>query len=81
MQINRVRLPATLFSVSLHRFFLCLVFIFSTIYHFGLLFFILTADPADHALVSIYILSFYFAKGISRALDPHTGQAYGQKKL
>ena len=75
MQINRVRLPAT--SV-----WFCLVFIFNTIFHFGLLrcFFILTADPADHALGSIYILSFYFAKGSSRALDLHTGQAYGQKR-
>ena len=79
VQINRVRLPAT--SV-----WFCLVFIFNTIFHFGLLrcFFILTADPADHALGSIYILSlspkFYFGKGISRVLDLHTGQAYGQKK-
>ena len=43
-------------------------------------FFILTADPAGHALGSIYILSlspeFYFGKGISKALDLHTGQAY-----
>ena len=41
-------------------------------------------DPADHLLGSIYILSlrpeFYFGKGISRVLDLHTGQAYGQKK-
>ena len=37
-----------------------------------------------HALGSIYILSvspeFYFGKGISKALDLHTGQAYDQKK-
>ena len=79
MQINRVRLPATLFSVSLYRFFFCLVSFFNTIFPFGLFFFILTADPAGHALGSIYILSlspeFYFGKGISRALDLHTGQA------
>ena len=50
----------------------------------GLFFFILTADPAGHALGSIYILSlspeFYFGKGISKALDLHTGQAYDQIK-
>ena len=57
---------------------------FSTIFPFGLFFFILTADPTGHALGSIYILSlspeFYFGKGISKALDLHTGQAYDQKK-
>ena len=67
VQINRVRLPATLFSVSLYRFyFSCLVSFFNTIFPFGLFFFILTADPAGHALGSIYILSlspeFYFWK-------------------
>ena len=84
VQINRVRLPATLFSVSLYRFFFCLVSFFNTIFPFGLFFFILTADPAGHALGSIYILSlspeFYFGKGISKALDLHTGQAYDQIK-
>ena len=85
VQINRVRLPATLFSVSLYRFFFfCLVSFFYTIFPFGLFFFILTADPAGHALGSIYILSlspeFYFGKGISKALDLHTGQAYDQIK-
>ena len=57
---------------------------FYTIFPFGLFFFILTADPAGHALGSIYILSlspeFYFGKGISKALDLHTGQAYDQIK-
>ena len=42
---------------------------------FGLFSFILTADPADHALVSIHILTlspeFHCGKGISRALDLH----------
>ena len=82
MQIYRVRLPATLFSVCLYRvyFFFCLVLVFP----FRLFFFILTADLAGHALGSIYILSlspeYYFGKGISRVLDLHTGQAYGQKK-
>ena len=71
VQINRVRLPAMLFSVSLYLFF-CLVSIFNTIFSFGLFFFILNADPAGHALGSIYISSlspeFYFGKGISKAL-------------
>ena len=57
---------------------------FNTIFPFGLFSFILTADPAGHALGSIYILSlspeFYFGKGISKALDLHTGQAYDQIK-
>ena len=58
---------------------------FNTIFPFGLFSFILTADPADHALGSIYILSLspesYFVKWIqSKALDLHTGQAYDQKK-
>ena len=65
-------------------FFPCLVYFFNTIFSFGLFFFILTADPAGHALGSIYILSlspeFYFGKGISKALDLHTGQAYDQIK-
>ena len=51
------------------------------IFPFGLFFFILTAG---HELGSIYILSsspeFYFGKGISKALDLHTGQAYDQIK-
>ena len=85
LQINRVRLPATLFSVSLYRFFFPVWSLFlNTIFPFGLFFFILTADPAGHALGSIYILSlspeFYFGKGISKALDLHTGQAYDQIK-
>ena len=57
-------------------FFLCTVFFFYLFrlffqhyLPFGLFFFILTADPAGHALGSIYILSlspeFYFGKGQS----------------
>ena len=85
MQINRVPLPSTLlFFCFFVPFFFCLVSFFNTIFPFGLFFFILTADPAGHALGSIYILSlspeFYFGKGISKALDLHTGQAYDQKK-
>ena len=67
MQINRVRLPATLFSVSLlSRFFSFWPLLFNTIFPFGLFSFILTADPPGHALGSIYILSlspeFFFWK-------------------
>ena len=60
---------------------------FNDIFSFGLFSFILTADPASHALGSIYILSLikspevYFGKGISRAPDLDTGQAYDQKKI
>ena len=91
MQVNRVLLLETLFSVFfffflLYRFFFSVWCLFLTIFFFfGLFFFfILTADPADHALGSIYILSlspdFYFGEGISKAVDLHTGQAYDQKK-
>ena len=85
VQINRVRLPTTLFSVSLYRFFFPVwSLFFKAIFPFGRFFFILTADPAGHALGSIYILSlspeFYFGKGISKAFDLHTGQAYDQIK-
>ena len=38
-------------------FFFLLVFVFNTIFPFGLLFFILASDPADPVLGSIYILS------------------------
>ena len=74
MQMNQVRLPATLFSVSLYRFsFLLGLSFFNTIFPFSLFFFILIADPAGHALGSIYIFTlipeFYFGKGISKVLD------------
>ena len=65
-------------------FFLCLVSFLKHYFPFWPFFFILNADPAGHALGSIYILSlspkFYFGKGISKALDLHTGQAYDQKE-
>ena len=80
-----VRLPATPFSVCLYRFFLCLVSFLTLFFLLAFFFFIFTADPAGHALESIYILSlspeFYFGKGISKALDLHTGQVYDQKKI
>ena len=67
VQINRVRLPKTLFSVF------CTVF-FSVWSLFLTIFFLLDQY--------ILILSpeFYFEKGISKALDLHTGQSYDQKK-
>ena len=78
VQKNQVRLPATLFSVSLYPLFFLFSLIFlNTISPFDLFFFILNADPAHHAPGSIYILSlspkFYIGKGISKALDLHTG--------
>ena len=77
----RVRLPATLFSVSWYRFFSVFNPIFNPIIPFGLFSYIDAADHVDHALGSIYVsLEFYFGKWISRALDLHTGQAHGQKK-
>ena len=83
-RVNRVRLPTTLFSVSLYRFFFFFFFFFLHYFSFWPFLFILTADRAGHALGSIYILSsspeFYFGKGILKALDLHTGQAYDQKK-
>ena len=65
-------------------FFFNGLFFFNIIFPFGLFFFVLTADPAGHALGSIYTLSlspdFYFGKGNSKALDLHTGLAYDQVK-
>ena len=48
---------ATLFSFSLYRFFVFFLVssFFNTIFSFGLFSFILTADPAGHALGSEYI--------------------------
>ena len=86
LQVNRVRLPVMLFSVSLYRFFFLPVWslFFNIIFPFGLFFLILTADPAGHALGSIYTLSlspdFYFGKEISKAFDLHTSLAYDQVK-
>ena len=84
LQINRVRLPATLFSASLYRFFFLFGLFFNTIFPFGLFSLFLLLTLLVHALGSIYILSlspeFYFGKGILKVPDLHTGQAYDQKK-
>ena len=52
VQIKPVSTPGDAVSVSLYRFFSVW-----SIFPFDLFFFILTADPAGHALGSIYILS------------------------
>ena len=61
-----------LFFFFLFFFFLFGLFFLTTIFPFDLFLFILTADPAGHALGSIYILSlspeFYFGKGIQKLL-------------
>ena len=84
ISLNRVRLPATVFSISLYRFFLCFVSFFNTIFPFGIFFLYSYCWPFGQALGSIYILSlspeFYFGEGISKALDLHTGQAYDKIK-
>ena len=76
--------PGDAFFCFFVPFFSVWSLFFNTVFPFSLFSFILTADPAHHALGSMYILSlspeFYFAKGISKALDLHTGQAYDQKK-
>ena len=85
MQIKRVRLLATLFSVSLSYRYLCFFFfifffsvwslVFNTVFPFGLFSFLVM-----HLDILSLSLEFYFGKGISKALDPHTGQAYDQKR-
>ena len=79
LQINRVRLPATLFSVSLYVFF-SVWSLFNIIFPFGIFFVILTADPAGACTwINTYFKrksGVYFGKGISKALELHTGQAY-----
>ena len=63
--------PSFSFFVSFFFFPVWSIF-FNTIFSFGLFFFILTADPAGHALGSTYILSLspevYFGKGIQKIL-------------
>ena len=70
-QINRVRLLATLFSVSLY-FFFCLVSFLNTIFPFGLFFFILKAGPARHAHFKLKSEVLFWKRDL-KALDLHTG--------
>ena len=82
--INRARLRSRrrCFLILSTVFFFLFSRCFLILFPFGLFSFILTADPADHAHGSIYDFTFdispefYFGKGISKALDLHTGQAY-----
>ena len=74
--IARADQPGSASGDAVFCYFVPLFFLFSLFFSiFPLVLFavILTADPADHALGSIYILSlspeFYFGKGISRVLD------------
>ena len=62
-----------LLFIHFFLFSLCFLTLFFLLTCF---FFIFTADPADHALGSIYILNL---SPEFRVLDLHTGQAYGQK--
>ena len=84
VQINRVRPPGDAFFCFFVPIFFLFGLCFNTFFSFWPFFFILTSDPAGHAHGSIYILSLspecYFGKGISKALDLHTGQAYDQIK-
>ena len=50
------------FCLFLPFFFSCLVSFFDTIFPFGLFLFIHNADPAGHALGSIYILSLFWQR-------------------
>ena len=66
-------------------FFFLFGLFFKHYFSFWPFFFIVTADPAGHELGLMYILcsvksGVSFGKGISKALDPHTGQAYDQIK-
>ena len=62
------------------RFFFSVWSLLNTIFPFGLFFVILTADPAVACTwINIYFKpksGAYFGKGISKALDLHTGQPY-----
>ena len=66
-------------------FFFCtvffrLVFVFNTIFPFGLLFFILTSDPADPVLGSIYILSFSPEYILKKEFQELTAKLTARKK-
>ena len=71
VQINRVRLPVTLFSVSLYRFFpvwsLLLTLFFLLAFFSLFLLLTLSVMHLDQSLSP----EFHFGKGISKALDLH----------
>ena len=85
VKINRVLLPATRFSVSLYRFFFFLLFglFFQHYFSFWPVFLYSYCWPCWSCTRINNIFwspEFYFGKGISKARDLHTGQAYDQKK-
>ena len=55
--LARADKPGSTACDAVFCFFVAFFFFFNTIFPFGLFFFILTADPAGHALGSISILS------------------------
>ena len=66
--------PGDAVSVSLYLFFLFGLFSFT-------LFFLLVLFSLFLLLTLLVMhLDFYYGKGISKALNLHTGQAYDQKK-
>ena len=82
VQINPVRLPATLLPVSLYRFFSP---VWSTLFFLLAIFFLYSyCRPCwSCTWINIYLRlrpEFYFGKGISKALGLHTGEAYDQIK-
>ena len=85
VQINRVRLPATLYSVSCIVFFSSLVSFFNNIFPFGLFFLYSYCWLCwSCTWINIYFKLksevLFWKIGISRVFDLHTGQAYCQKK-
>ena len=82
VQINRVLLPATLFSVSLYRFFFLFGLFFNTIFDFLLAFFLYSyCWPCwSCTWINLYFKVKSRVLLISKVLDLHTGQAYDQIK-
>ena len=86
-QINRALLPASRFSVFCFFvpfcFFSCLVSFFRHYFSFWPVFLYSYCWPCwscTRINNIFWIPEFYFGKGISKALDLHTDQAYDQKK-
>ena len=73
VQINRVRLLGRRFSVSLYRFFFCLVSFFQHYFFFSPFFLYPYRWPCwSCTWINIYFSpEFYFGRGISKALDLH----------
>ena len=71
---------AVFFFFFFALFFFLLVFVFNTIFPFGLLFFILTSDPADPVLGSIYILSLSPEYILKKEFQELTAKLTARKK-